>query len=186
MSTQTDLTVPARMQKRTRDKNGRAIPWYVVMVDGEPDFTLARPMGISDAARFKLCFLCGEALGSYAAFVVEPVRAVDRASTAPPAHRDCAQYVALAGLTDNLNPALVWVTKRWYVRMDRKGQPMFDIGKADQTYWYADGRDATREEVLEAIDSGMPPLREAAEKAGHLSVLQLDAAVETARKLAPA
>jgi hypothetical protein len=207
-----DLVLPQRMVKLPKDKHGRPIPWFVAVIDGVPDFRVIRSGGIQDALRFKLCFLCGETLGSWAAFVLGPMCAVNRTAPEPPSHRDCAQYAARAcpflanpkmnrrpnnlpedhvdpaGISIPRNPgvALVWVTRNWSVFRDPKGLPLFDIGRPEQTYWYAEGRDATRDEVLTSISTGLPTLREMAEKQGRVAVLQLDAQAEAARKLVPA
>lgn len=207
-----DLVLPHRMSKLPRDKHGRPIPWFVAVIDGVPDFRVIRRGGIQEALKFKLCFLCGETLGSWAAFVLGPMCAVNRTAPEPPSHRDCAQYAARAcpflanpkmkrrpnnlpedhvdpaGISIPRNPgvALVWVTRDWYVYPDPNGMPLFDIGTPNQTYWYAEGRDATRDEILESIDTGMPILRKAAAEGGPLHAIGLENQLGEALKLVPA
>ena len=49
------------------------------------------------AYRRKICFLCGEPLGRFAAFVIGPMgSSINRVSSEPPAHRDCAEYAVRA------------------------------------------------------------------------------------------
>jgi hypothetical protein len=206
-----DLVLPQRMEKLPKDKHGRPVPWFVAFIDGEPDFRVIRRGGIGDALRFKLCWVCGQPRGVNAAFVVGPMCAVNRTSAEPPSHRDCAIYSARAcpflatpsmkrrerhlpddrvdpaGVMIRRNPgvALVWVTRKWHVFPDPNGRPLFDIGSSTQTYWYAQGRDATRAEVLASIESGLPILREEAEKEGPQAVGYLDAMTTLARGLAP-
>jgi hypothetical protein len=56
---------------------------------------------------------------------------------------------------------LLWLTKTF--RPFRVGSGLlFEIGKPEQWFWYREGRSATREEVLESINSGLPFLRETA------------------------
>lgn len=205
------LTVPARMRRLARDKHDRPVPWFVAVNDGVPDFRVIRSGGVRDALRFKLCFVCGQTMGANAAFVIGPMCAVNRVSSEPPSHRDCATYSAKAcpflstpsmkrrgrGLPDerttpgvmiprNPGVTLVWVSRRWSVYPDPNGQPLFDIGDPDQTYWYAQGRDATRVEVLASIDSGLPILRAVAEQDGELALSELDALHRRALELVPA
>lgn len=209
---QTELVLPDRMRKLPRDKHDRVVPWFVAFIDGVPDFRVVRAGGISDALRFNTCWLCGQPNGRYAAFVIGPMCAVNRVSSEPSSHRDCAQYAARAcpflanpnmkrrennlpddtvdpaGVSIRRNPgvALVWVTRRWHMFRDPKGLPLFDIGDPDQRYWYAHGRDATRDEVLESIDSGMPTLRKTAAQAGALAAVELELQLRDAMKLVPA
>lgn len=207
-----DLAVPDRMRNLPRDKHDRVVPWFVAFIDGVPDFRVIRAGGIQDALQFNTCWLCGKPNGKYAAFVIGPMCAVNRVSSEPPSHRDCAIYAARAcpflanpnmtrrekhlpedvvdpaGVSIRRNPgvALVWVTRGWYMFRDPKGLPLFDIGKPDQTYWYAHGRDATHDEVVESVDSGMPTLRQAAAEGGPLAAIELEAQYGDAMKLVPA
>jgi hypothetical protein len=126
----------------------------------------------------------GPAATQYA-YVVGPMCAINRTSAEPPAHRDCAIYAATAcpflttpgmrrrdsnlpsdaaqpdGVMIRRNPgvALVWVTNNW--RMI-PGFRLFHLTDAAETLWFAQGRAATRDEVLASIDSGMPLLRDEA------------------------
>jgi hypothetical protein len=207
-----DLALPARMANLPKDKHGRPIPWFVAIIDDVPDFRVIRRGGIVEAMRFKRCWVCGQPLGVNAAFVLGPMCAVNRTSAEPPSHRDCAIYSAQAcpflanpgmkrrerhlpddrvepaGVMITRNPgvALVWVTRRWSVFPDQNGRPLFDIGKPEQTYWYAEGRDATRAEVLASIESGLPLLRDEAKKEGAYALVVLEAQTEAALKVVPA
>jgi hypothetical protein len=207
-----DLAIPERMKGLPRDKHGRVVPWFVANIDGEWDFRVIRSGGLGEAVNLKLCWVCGQPRGSYAAFVIGPMCAVNRTSSEPPAHRDCALYSAQvcpflttpnmkrrdrhlpedmvdpAGISILRNPgvALVWVTKKWWIRPDPDGRPLFDIGEPDQTYWFAHGREATRAEVEASIESGLPILREYAAVDGARGLRELDAQVARARKVIPA
>lgn len=118
--------------------------------------------------------------------------AINRISPEPPAHRDCAVYSAKvcpflatpqmvrregglpenridpAGMAIPRNPgvALVWVT-RTYARVRALGGApghLYHLGEPTGLHWYAQGRDATRAEVLASMDSGLPILRAACER----------------------
>ena len=159
-----------------------------------PDFRIADQRKLYAAIRFRCCWMCGgslrnQTLGVAAtqyAYVIGPMCAVNRISAEPPSHRECAIYAPqgcpfLATPTmrrrpdlpdDTVRPdgemllrnpgvALVWITNTW--RMVQ-GHELWDVQEPAQTLWFREGRPATRAEVLESIDSGMPILRERAEK----------------------
>jgi hypothetical protein len=177
---------PPRIARLPRNHAGYPVPWFVAWIDGTPDFRVVGTGKLDDAVRFRQCWLCGGQLGANVAFVIGPMCAVNRVSAEPPSHRDCAVYAATAcpflttpgmrrrdsnlpqdaadpdGIMIARNPgvALVWVSRTW--RM----QPMlrlFDVGAPVETRWFAEGREATRAEVLASIESGLPLLRAEAE-----------------------
>lgn len=204
-------TLPDRMARLPVDKHHRPVPWFVHFDDdGVPDFRIVRRGGIEDALRFELCWVCGTKRGRHAAFVIGPMCAVNRVSAEPPSHLDCAIYSAQAcpflanprmvrrerGLEHVVDPAgvmiernsgvaLVWSSKTWRTFPDPNGHALFDIGEPTATSWWAHGREATRAEVLDAIDSGLPILREqAAKQRGALA--ELDRMHAQALQLVPA
>ncbi|WP_432010146.1 hypothetical protein [Streptomyces cucumeris] len=178
---------PAGIARLPRNHAGYPVPWFVAWIDGTPDFRVIGTSKLEDAVRFRLCWLCGGTLGANATFVIGPMCAVNRVSAEPPSHRDCATYAARAcpflakpgmrrrdtGLPDGTvapdgimigrNPgvALVWTSRTW--RMQPRLR-LFDVGTPTETRWYAEGRPATRDEAMAAVDSGMPLLRAEAEK----------------------
>lgn len=180
-------TLPRRMARLPRDKHDRPVPWFVAWINGQPDYRVIRPGGFHDALRFRTCWLCGDTLGAYSAFVIGPMCTINQVSPEPPSHRDCADYAARAcpflttpnmrrrdtgipedasepdGIMIRRNPgvALVWVSRNWRLRNDLS---LIHVGDAVETRWYAEGRPATRAEVLASIDSGLPLLRAEAEK----------------------
>ena len=110
--------------------------------------------------------------------------AVNRTSAEPPSHYDCAFYAAQAcpfltqprmrrnekdipedtrepaGIMLKRNPGvtLVWVT-RHYKPFKAEGGVLFRLGDPGRVEFYAEGRKATRSEIMASIDSGMPILR---------------------------
>ena len=129
---------PRRFMKLPLDERGFPVPWFVAWQDGTPDFRVVRPGGIAIAHKRGLCWLCGEPLGVYNAFVIGPMCGINRVSSEPPSHRDCAEYAVRAcpfltrplavrnprGLEDAQKPAgfmiernpgvtLLWVTKSY-------------------------------------------------------------------------
>lgn len=98
-----------------------------------------------------------------------------------------------AGIALRRNPgvALVWLSKTASARqlpdMSEQGGPrggiLLDIGEPVQTRWYAEGRRATRAEVLESIETGEPILRKLADEQG--AGAELDAMLAAALALIP-
>jgi hypothetical protein len=204
-------TPPPRIAKLPTNAVGYPVPWFVAWIDGQPDFRVVGLNKLDDAVRFGQCWLCGGRLGANVAFVIGPMCAVNRVSSEPPSHRDCAIYAATAcpflttpnmrrrdsDLPDDAsepdgdmicrNPgvALVWVTRAW---QQMPAHRLFDVGEPAETLWFAEGRAATRDEVLASINSGMPILRAAAEQDPRpiSAVMALNAQHDRALQLAPA
>jgi len=208
----TEIPMPHRIARLPRNKVGYPVPWFIAWPDGQPDFRLIRPDGIRDAVRDERCWICGQHRGANAAFVIGPMCAVNRVSAEPPSHRDCAIYAARACpflttptmrrrpdlpdgvtapagqfITRNPGVALVWVTRNHspFRAADGSGV-LFAIGAPQETLWYAHGREATRDEVLASIDSGLPILREAAEAESPAAVEHLERCYREAQELIPA
>lgn len=206
----TGLELPQRMEKLQRTKVGYIVPWFVQLVDGEPDFRIMDGQKLMDAIRFKKCWICGDSMGKFGTFVVGPMCAVNRTSSEPPSHYACAEFAAkacpfltrpemirretglpeetgVAGEMIKRNPGvtLLWTSVDWYPWRADNGV-LFDIGSPQDTTWYAKGKYATRQEVTESIESGLPILMEMAEKEGPEAVKELDRRKAMAMALVPA
>lgn len=161
------------------------------------------------------CWVCGKAIhGNSCAYVVGPMCAVNRTSAEPPSHPSCARYSAKvcpflttpkmhrvestlpeghvkpAGIMLARNPgvALVWPT-RLPIKVfgDGRGGMLFDLGQpSGPPEFYAQGRPATRQEVLASIDSGYPALHDLAEAEGPEAVRELGHMLADAMDLVPA
>jgi len=208
--------MPGRIRILPRNKAGYPVPWFVAWIGGQPDFRVIAPGRIQDALRRSLCWVCGIPFlrQEDRAFTIGPMCAVNRVSAEPPSHRDCAVFSARfcpflttpnmvrrdkhkpaeavnpAGhmITRNPGVALVWVTgyRSWRTKPDGNGGTLFDIGEPRQALWFARGREATREEVLLSIDSGMPILAEMAEKDGPEAQAELSTMLDNALAYVPA
>lgn len=207
--------MPARIAALPIDpQRGVPVPWFVAWIDGKPDFRVIRPRGVDDAVSFRKCWICGQERGVWGAFVIGPMCAVNRTSSEPPSHEDCAVYAAVtcpflakphmrrrtsgmpedavhsAGLPIDRNPgvALVWVTREWKrFRVGPVGNAgsLFEIGDPQKTLWFAKGREATRDEVEESIRTGLPLLRAEAERESAKAVAALERMTADAMRLLP-
>jgi hypothetical protein len=192
------------------DERGYPVPRFVEWIDGKPDFRVADARYMHLAIKKNLCWLCGEPMGQYKTFVLGPMCAVNRTSAEPPCHSDCATFAAMACpfltlpkavrreanlpadgveaagtmLKRNSGVTLLW-TCRSYERFHAEGGTLLWIGNPVQVHWYARGRAATRDEVMESINSGLPILAEMAAKEGARAVAQLKKQVEEALNHVP-
>lgn len=201
MITYTDML--NRIGRLPKDHLGRPVPWFVAFIDGQPDFRVVGPGKLRDALRLDLCWVCGVAFQrrEERAFLIGPMCVVNRVSAEPPSHLGCATWsarncpflvtpnmvrrdrhlpgdaVSPAGIMIRRNPgaSVVWVTacRGWKAEREGPGY-LFRLGPARRALWFAEGRDATRAEVLASIGSGLPILREAAESEGPEAVAELD------------
>jgi len=183
--------------------------------EGVPDFRVVKPGAVPQALALRLCWICGHAFlpRENRAFTIGPMCAVNRISAEPPSHYGCAVFAATrcpflirpqmtrrerhmpaeavppAGFSIRRNPgvALVWVTvhKGWHAFRDGDGGILFDVGEPRRVRWYAEGRAATRAEVLASIESGLPLLLDAAGAGGAEAVNELEAMRQRALILVP-
>jgi len=203
--------MPARIARLPKDEAGRPVPFFVLWTDGRPDFRIMDSEKFALCWHESLCWVCGERLGVHRAFVIGPMCAVNRISSEPPSHVDCAVFSAcacpflstpkmkrrerdmpeggvqpLGGVMIKRNPgvALVWVTRTYTLESDGKGGALFFIGSPERTLWYCEGRPATRDEILDSINSGYPALQAEADSAEGLR--ELERSLEIALRLVPA
>jgi hypothetical protein len=207
------VEMPPRIAKLRRDRAGRPVPWFVADIDGVPDFRIMDGRALDAAIREHRCWVCGERMtGPTAAFTTGPMCAVNRVSAEPPSHRECAVYSARVcpfltnpkkrrreghkpegaeespgGISIRRNPgvALVWVSRHWKAFGDGTGGILFNVGSPIRVLWFCEGREATHEEVMESIDSGLPILQEMAQKDGPDAEAELARMVDVAMALVP-
>ncbi len=139
--------------------------------------------------------------------------AINRVISEPPSHRECAEFSAMGcpflsqprmrrnevdlpsdiraaaghGLKRNPGVACIWITqsyKPFRAHMGNSGV-LFQIGDPVEVLWFAQGREATRAEVLASIDSGYPALEELAVAQGAEAVAELHRYRERAMPLLP-
>jgi hypothetical protein len=194
--------LPARIKALPIDPRGYPIPWFVaVSPEGVRDFRFADPNKRAIAVRDRRCWICGDKLGRYLAFVVGPMCVVNRNTSEPPCHRECADFAAHAcpfmllpraqyrtanspedihsptGFLDG-NPGVmclyITTTFRTYRAGKHSNDWLITIGDPVECLWYAEGKPASREAVLEAVERRIPLLREMAERDGKDAVAELE------------
>lgn len=182
---------------------------------GTPDFRVLAPGAVRAAVGHGICWVCGRPHNAHVAyaFVIGPMCAINRVSAEPPSHIHCADWSARAcpflsrphmgrreaGLPEHEEPAgialrrnpgvsLVWLTRKataFPAHTGREGL-LFDVGDPVQVRFYREGRVATREEIMESIETGYPALLEIAEQEGDGAVEALEQQREIAMELVPA
>lgn len=190
--------LPDRVRSCPVDRRGYPVPAFVALIDGEPDHRVVDPRYMLRAVRNHLCWICGQPLGVWKAFVLGPMCTVNCVSSEPGSHRDCAMFAVKAcpflskpqmhrreaGLPENLmdpagimllrNPKAmcVWITRECHVEMHSDGV-LFRVGAPHEMTWWTEGRPATRAEVDATIKDGLPTLVDYAEQDGPDAVGQL-------------
>ena len=179
-------TLPFRMRNLRIDDRGYPVPWFVQWIDDKPEFRAMDQRKFVRAIREKLCWVCGDRLGVNVCFVAGPMCGINRTSSEPPSHLECARWSAMncpflsnprmvrredevinnsrlrenaAGMALARNPgvAMLWITRQFEIFEAGKGA-LIQMGEPESVEWYANGRPATRAEVMASIDSGLPNL----------------------------
>lgn len=183
--------LPPRMRVLPVDARGYPVPWFVATINGVPDHRVADREKWVRAVKERRCWVCGIALGVHVAFVIGPMCGINRTTSDPPSHLECAEWAAkncpflsrprakrrddeftrelanhVAGEPILRNPGLsmVWVTRSYRLFRAHKGNTgyLIEIGEPERVTWFAERRPATREEVLTSIESGFPLLMDMA------------------------
>lgn len=180
--------MPSRMKLLKQDERGFPVPWFVHWENDKPDFRVIGPDKLRLAYKFERCWICGGQLGQHRLYVIGPMCVVNRITSEPASHRDCAEFAARAcpflvkprmrrnekdlpedrftpGMHIPHNPGCVALYETRSVSPFKAGDGvLFRLGDPARIDWWAEGRQATREEVLASIDSGYPILMEVAVK----------------------
>jgi hypothetical protein len=198
--------LPDRIKALPVDDRGYPVPWFVTWLDGDkevfpghgkPDFRIIRPDAIVRAVRGQRCWICGQRMGRYKAFVVGPMCGINRISSEPPSHLNCATFAAIAcpflarpharrrdnnlpedlemagePILDNPGVTMVWVTEA-FMSVNADDGVLFSMGAPTGVLWFEKGGPATREGVEAAIERGFPKLLKLAEEEGEAAVAQL-------------
>lgn|SRR5215471_8095074 len=207
------LPLPERMRDLPVHR-GYLVPWFVAWPDGpdgEPEFRAADFKKWREAVDKHRCWVCGQRLGAYLSFVLGPMCGISRTTAEPACHRECAEWSILncpflsrpkmvrrendlpEGTTDapgemlrrNPGVTLLWITRSFTLFPDSKGGQLIEVGDPVETVWYAEGRAATRQEVVDSAASGLPSLILLAREDGQEGEDDLARKVEAFDKLLP-
>lgn len=191
--------LPERMRKLPVNKKGYPVPWFVARVGDDWDFRVIDPRRFEAALKFHRCWLCGQAMGRFSAFVIGPMCLINRTSAEPPSHLQCAEFAVRAcpfillpnskrrdaGLPEqrvspggemlphNPGVTLIYITQGYGIRSLPNG-PVLAMGEPTEVRCYREERAATRQEVIAAMDTGLEHLRAVATKAGPATISILD------------
>jgi hypothetical protein len=200
--------MPPEIARLPRDHRGYPIPRFVAYVDGKPDFRVVDTKFWSDAVKQKLCWLCGGRMGTRGWFVTGPMCTMTRTSAEPPSHRMCALFAVKncpfltkplakrnerdlppdmtepGGVMIARNPGVTAIleTRSYKIFRDPNGHPLIQMGDPDALLFFREGRIATRAEVMDSIQSGIPILMETARTEGPGAVAALSEMVHAYRK----
>lgn len=179
------------------DERGYPIPFFVAYMDGKPDFRVIDNDKWLACVKKSLCWVCGQAMGAHKTFLIGPMGSINRVSSEPPTHLDCALWSVkgcpflskpnmvrrededtealeknVAGVMIKRNPGAMaaWTTKTYSIFKTATG-PLISIGDPEHVSWWREGRPATRAEVLNSIDTGLPLLLDACRTAKEEAVL---------------
>lgn len=205
--------LPERVRKLPLESRGYPIPWFACTLDdGTRDIRVADNVKRVLAVKRRLCWICGEQLGQFLAFVIGPMCAVNRNTAEPPSHRECAEFAVQAcpfmlhpkadyrgsnlpdgtttsptGLPGNPGATCIWITRSFKpYRVPGSKEWLINIGDPVEVQWWSEGKRATRARIMEALDARLPILRRYAELDGAEGLRALDAQVQRALLLLPA
>lgn len=202
--------LPDRFKRLPIDERGYPVPRFVAQIEGKWDFRCIRTGWVGHCYRTGACWLCGDRLGTRKAFVIGPMCAINRVTSEPPSHFDCARFAVMAcpfmcfpnrkrdehnlpkdkfipGVHIDRNPGAfcLWVARSYKPFDAGDGSTLFRIEKPSYVEWWACGRQATRAEVLQSIESGYPLLKKAAARDGVEGLKELERGLIEAMKLVP-
>jgi hypothetical protein len=182
------------------DDRGYPVPFFVAWVGDKPEFRAMDKDKFLRCVRQKLCWVCGNRLGVNVCFVAGPMCGINRTSSEPPSHLECGRWSAQncpfmvnprmvrreddllnnaklvanapgAAIARNPGVAMLWITRGFEIIQTKTG-PLFHMGEAESVEWWACGKPATRAQVMESIDTGLPILEAAvAQEPGGLARL---------------
>jgi hypothetical protein len=181
--------------------------------EGEPDFRVADTRKMATAMKQHVCWTCGQPMGAYKGFILGPMCAINRVISEPLSHRDCCIWSAKNcpflskprmvrnekdmpegmvdaagfGLKRNPGAVAVWITKSYRPFRPHAGNAgvLFSVGLPVEVLWFAEGRKATRAEVMASIESGYPTLQELARAEGPEALAALATQRTVAMALVP-
>lgn len=204
--------LPDRMRTLPVDERGYPIPWFVDTnpETGKRDFRIADGEKRVRAVNHRLCWLCGEKVGRNIAFVIGPMCAVNRNTSEPGCHLACAEFVVQAcpflmlpaaqyrtaslpgaveqpphGLPGNPGACCIWITETYRpYRVEHSW--LIRVGDPVAVSWWAEGKPATRQAILDSFERRLPLLADMAREQGPEAEAHLRELVASTMLLLPA
>ena len=176
----------------------------------KPDFRYASPEFRNSAFKHGYCWVCGENMGVHKVYAIGPMCVVNRVTMEPSSHRECAEFSVkacpfllrprmkrlphgedapknVAGLMIERNPGCTCLYETNSARAFDAGNGwLIRLGEPTRVDWWCEGRQATRQEIVDSIEGGYPILLEQAKKDGPDAVDELARLADKARTLLPA
>jgi hypothetical protein len=181
-----DHKLPLGMALLAKDRRGYVIPWFVDKAapfkDGGPDFRIMDGNHLKLAIRERRCWVCGlRIVKEVGTFVAGPMCGINRTSAEPPCHLACAEasvmlcpflshpgrirdesglpaQITQAGVGIKRNPGVTMLWTAPY-KLWRSNGILFELGEpTEPVKWFRMGRPATRAEVMESVETGLPLL----------------------------
>lgn len=155
--------------------------------EGRAEFRVMSQRRWVQAIKQNRCWICGHELGRYKTFSIGPMCLVNRINSEPPSHTACAEYamaacpflsrphmvrrenampegtIEPAGKAIMRNPGVMclYVTRDPYaLKGDGAGGVLIDLPPPTEVRFYAEGREATVEEIERSVETGLPALLE--------------------------
>jgi len=208
---------PAGVDRLWVDERGFPVPFFIDCGPhgDKPDHRLVDGRKFAKAVKERRCWVCGGKLGRVYASVIGPMCVVNRITSEPPCHPQCARYAVQAcpflsqprarrntvkpkpdesrepaGISLDRNPgvSVIWES----LRASKPFRPqygaqgtLFDLGAPYRVTWWREGRPATQLEVRHSLATGLPALLKVAALEGPESVNELRVATEKAMALLP-
>lgn len=202
------LPLPDAMKGRPVDYRGFPVPWFVTRKDDEGnwDFNTLDAARFGEALRNQRCWVSGEKLGRWKAFVIGPMCVVNGISGDPPAKLDVAKWsvkvcpfltrprakradvseeikAGQRGVLLDRNPGVsaIYVTDSF--KVIERG--ICQLGEPISVTWWKEGKPALRREVMESLIDGIPVLARMAMEDGSEAEAELVSYVRRTLALAP-
>jgi hypothetical protein len=201
--------VPRFVEWLKQGLDGQMIAARPTDPSAKPDFRYARPEYRNQAFRHGYCWVCGEQMGVHKIYAIGPMCVVNRVTMEPASHRECAEYSVkacpfllrprmrrlpmgadeprhVAGKMIERNPGCTCLYEtKTATSFQAEGGWLIRLGEPTRVDWWAEGREATRQEIKDSIDSGYPILMDMAMQQGIEAVDELVRMKFAALKLLP-
>jgi len=136
--------------------------------------------------------------------------AINRNTSEPPCHRDCAEFAVQAcpflmlpkadyrtanlpkdggklphGIDGNPGACCIWITET-FRPYRTSGSWLIEVGEPVEVLWWAEGKPASRQAILDSFDRRLPLLREMAQSEGPEAEAALQSYIDRTMALLPA